>query len=290
MLPTDESYLAMVETAIGNWSLILRDSKFVLPFIKEDRIIPQHIYFLSDKDIKNISEFEDGTWVYDSVENIIFQVGNNGETNTYTYHLLENEYKLYEIIGSTNSELKIYESETLASASGFHLRTNDITIPTPTKETLKEFVKRYKAETLGKEVLIEVEEALVGQCNCPCHRAGNSIIHIMACCHPQRIQTVKVSSDNTLSILILEEKKSYTIEELIAFGKNCFYEGFNKAETDDANCFTAWREEAAQLIKNFQAPMINKVIDQYNCPHKNVKENISGGRFDECLDCGKIWG
>ena len=29
-------------------------------------------------------------------------------------------------------------------------------------------------------------------------------------------------------------------EELIAFGKNCFYKGFDKVENDDANCFTAW--------------------------------------------------
>ena len=42
----------------------------------------------------------------------------------------------------------------------------------------------------------------------------------------------------------------YTEEELIAFGKNCFYKGFDKSENDDANCFTAWREEAQELIKS----------------------------------------
>ena len=26
------------------------------------------------------------------------------------------------------------------------------------------------------------------------------------------------------------------------------------------------------------------------CEHKRIRENISGGRFDECLDCGKTWG
>jgi hypothetical protein len=49
----------------------------------------------------------------------------------------------------------------------------------------------------------------------------------------------------------------------------------------------------------------NKVIDALNevknncvkpevikagCEHKRIRENISGGRFDECLDCGKRWG
>lgn len=33
-------------------------------------------------------------------------------------------------------------------------------------------------------------------------------------------------------------------------------------------------------------------LTQENCPHPShrVRENISGGRFDECLDCGKRWG
>ena len=26
------------------------------------------------------------------------------------------------------------------------------------------------------------------------------------------------------------------------------------------------------------------------CEHKRIRENIAGGRFDECLDCGKTWG
>jgi hypothetical protein len=41
-------------------------------------------------------------------------------------------------------------------------------------------------------------------------------------------------------------------EQMIAFGKRCFYKGFDKAENDDANCFTAWREEAEELITKQQ--------------------------------------
>lgn len=33
-----------------------------------------------------------------------------------------------------------------------------------------------------------------------------------------------------------------------AFGKRCFYKGFEKCQNDDANCYTAWREEAGGLI------------------------------------------
>ena len=37
---------------------------------------------------------------------------------------------------------------------------------------------------------------------------------------------------------------------------------------------------------------VEKVLTKENCPHPShrVKEHISGGRFDECLDCGKTWG
>jgi len=39
---------------------------------------------------------------------------------------------------------------------------------------------------------------------------------------------------------------------VLAFGKKCFYKGYDKAENDDANCFTAWREEAFELIKSIK--------------------------------------
>ena len=32
------------------------------------------------------------------------------------------------------------------------------------------------------------------------------------------------------------------------------------------------------------------IRDNDLCKHQNIRENISGGRFDECMDCGKTWG
>jgi len=46
----------------------------------------------------------------------------------------------------------------------------------------------------------------------------------------------------------IKEAKEMDKEQKIAFGKKCFYKGFEKAENDDANCFTAWREEATGLL------------------------------------------
>ena len=47
-------------------------------------------------------------------------------------------------------------------------------------------------------------------------------------------------------------KKVYNEEELLAFGKSCFYKGFEKAEKDDANCYTAFREEIGNLVEQLK--------------------------------------
>ena len=49
-----------------------------------------------------------------------------------------------------------------------------------------------------------------------------------------------------------ERKVSFSMDEMVAFGKKCFYKGFDKCETDDANCYTAWREEAGLLIEQIK--------------------------------------
>jgi hypothetical protein len=49
-----------------------------------------------------------------------------------------------------------------------------------------------------------------------------------------------------------QDKKGYSEEELVSFGKSCFYRGFDKAENDDANCYTAFREEIGILIEQFK--------------------------------------
>jgi hypothetical protein len=46
-------------------------------------------------------------------------------------------------------------------------------------------------------------------------------------------------------VRIINEVKKETAEEV---AKKAFYKGFEKCEKDDANCFTAWREEAANIL------------------------------------------
>ena len=49
-----------------------------------------------------------------------------------------------------------------------------------------------------------------------------------------------------------QDKNKYSEEEVLAFGKSCFYKGFDKAEKDDANCYTAFREEIESLIEQLK--------------------------------------
>jgi hypothetical protein len=48
------------------------------------------------------------------------------------------------------------------------------------------------------------------------------------------------------------QQQGYSEEDMIAFGKSCFYKGFDKAENDDANCYTAFREEIGSLVEQFK--------------------------------------
>ena len=49
-----------------------------------------------------------------------------------------------------------------------------------------------------------------------------------------------------------QDKNKYSEEEVIAFGKSCFYKGFDKSENNDANCYTAFREEIGSIIEQFK--------------------------------------
>jgi hypothetical protein len=72
-------------------------------------------------------------------------------------------------------------------------------------------------------------------------------------CYVQGLENLKYNPlekngyDNAKQRL-LEKAFEIEKEQMIALGKRCFYKGFEKAESDDANCFTAWREEAEELL------------------------------------------
>lgn len=55
-----------------------------------------------------------------------------------------------------------------------------------------------------------------------------------------------------------------------------------------------WLSELGQETLN-EYKAIKQALSQHDviksvCEHKRIRENIAGGRYDECLDCGKTWG
>lgn len=59
--------------------------------------------------------------------------------------------------------------------------------------------------------------------------------------------------------------QQFSLEDLIAFGKKCFYKGFDKSENDDSNCYTAWREENSGLVQTLSTQQLpKKFIPEYD--------------------------
>jgi hypothetical protein len=72
-----------------------------------------------------------------------------------------------------------------------------------------------------------------------------------------------------------QQKGVYSEDDLVSFGKICFYKGFDKSENDDANCFTAWREEAPKLITDLKQEYIELKAE----PTEQFDEQTSIGVF-----------
>src|SRR5690606_32678226 len=70
------------------------------------------------------------------------------------------------------------------------------------------------------------------------------------------------------------QSKQYSLEDMIAFGKKCFYKGFDKSENDDANSFTAWREEAPELIQSLSTQRLPVSFEhEYDIVHTDHAPN-----------------
>ena len=70
-----------------------------------------------------------------------------------------------------------------------------------------------------------------------------------------------------------KETFKYTEKDI----KNAFYKGFDKSKNDDANCFTAWREEGYNLLnqtkelKEIEFEMVEVIFAK----NKTIEEAIS---------------
>jgi hypothetical protein len=75
------------------------------------------------------------------------------------------------------------------------------------------------------------------------------------------------SSEEIIQSLSTQQlPKQFSLEDMIAFGKKCFYKGFDKSENDDANCFTAWKEEANELLQSLSTQQLPKEFEPIMYP------------------------
>jgi len=109
-----------------------------------------HLYILSDEEIK------EGDWCME-LERYSIQDDNIEDCFPYTSVGEDHEDNM-KIIASTDKSLKLYESETLAKASGFSLKTDDITLPQPTDAFIQKYIEEYNKGNIITRVLVEYEE------------------------------------------------------------------------------------------------------------------------------------
>ena len=123
--------------------------KLILNGLKNDEYKEyQHLYIISDDEIKLFD------CVYNNKENIVEQI--NSKTQLI-FVLEENkENKTFKkIIATTDTSLKLYESEVLASSSGFSLKTENIYLPQPSEQFIQKYIEEYNKGNVITDVLVE---------------------------------------------------------------------------------------------------------------------------------------
>ena len=112
--------------------------------------INQHLYITVPQDIEPIKE---GNWFIHNNRIVALCTGIDDDGTTINFtdsHGFSNGLLTpslnRKIITTTDPKLKLYEAETLASASGFSLKTDDILLPQVQQSFLKEFVANPKGE------------------------------------------------------------------------------------------------------------------------------------------------
>jgi len=115
------------------------------------------------------------------------------------------------IIATTDTSLKLYESETLASASGFSLKTDDIILPQPSKEFIQAYIESYNVGKPIESVLVEVNIKKLLATGCE------------ALGWFKEFKNYKLKDNNI--IIKKKEEKLYTQSEVIDLIKKCDFSG-----------------------------------------------------------------
>ena len=148
----------------------------------------RHLYITSDEEIK------EGDWVLSGTNTIVQCLHPN--------NVVDRDIK--KIIATTDTSLKLYTSETLASASGFSLKTEDISLSKPSQSFIKAYIEAYNNGNPITDVLVEHESELEAY-----YRNG--------------IGGAKLKVNSSNEITIKKVKDSYTREEVIELVTKALY-------------------------------------------------------------------
>lgn len=115
-------------------------------------------------------------------------------------HYIQTEFGYREILATTDKSLKIYESENLAEASGFSLKTNDIYLPQLPESFIQAYIKAYNEGKQIETVDLEMEFTEMGG-----HNIGGGQIF-------GHWNKIKTRPDNTV---VCHQSKMYSLEDMI---------------------------------------------------------------------------
>lgn len=132
----------------------LPKDKLFIAWIDAQRSISQHLYILSNEEIKV------NDWIYDTINKIVYQVGSIMNNNIicpkcqFTCH--KNNAK--KIIATTDSFLKQLIIPTgFKSGIGALSHSKEIELPQPSKEFIKAYIESYNKGEVIEDVLVELE-------------------------------------------------------------------------------------------------------------------------------------
>ena len=152
------------------------------------RFNAQHLYITSDEEIKK------NDWCYNSKRKSIglgkYMIG----TNEFIF--------CKKIIATTDTSLKLYDSEVLVSASGFSMNTDDINLPQPPQQFIQKYIEEYNKGNVITKVMVEYEVMDISTMTSDIKTYPNL-----------NIETLKINSDNTINIKPI--KDSWSREEVI---------------------------------------------------------------------------
>jgi len=128
-------------TKLYNFLAIKNETDKIIPCVLED-VIPQHLYFLSDEEIK------EGDWIMRAFDNIILRDNINSDNRKGE--------KFYKIIATTDTSLKISVENSKKTA--FDYISEVKYLPQPSTQFIQKYIEEYNRGSQIKKVLVEYEE------------------------------------------------------------------------------------------------------------------------------------